>query len=147
MIEWYNRFMKAYRLLCEEELDEILSQNVGALGSYFGRKNGNTHRYKRREKYIHFFFRKEDCEYIRKIQLKDSVGEQNFIAEFNIPLKRIIGHIGRGFYDSKRGGYDEYYDVCYELAIPTSIFNPMWLKSYEEVSLKDEITADAKQQS
>lgn len=131
--------MIVYRLLCEEELETILQQRIESIGSHFARMNGNTHKYKRGERYLHFFFKKENCEYVRKIQLKDSSGEQNFIAEFNIPLKRIIGHIGKGFYESKRGGYDSDYDVCYELAIPTSIFKPEWLKRYEQVSLTTEI--------
>ena len=139
--------MKAYRLLCEDELNLMLEQRVDALGGHFGRTNGNTHKYKRKERYLHFFFKKQDCEYMRKIQLKESSGEQNFIAEFNIPLKRIIGHIGKGFYETKHSGYDFPYDVCYELAIPTSIFSPKWLLSYEEVSLEKEIVAEKNQPS
>ena len=98
-------------------------------------------------KYIHFFFHREDCEYVRKFQQKTSVSEQNYIAQFNIPLKRIIGHIGKGFYESKHGGYDYDYDVCYELAIPVSIFKPEWLNGYEKVSLKNKIVAEQKQPS
>ncbi|MBR3884860.1 MAG: hypothetical protein IKJ33_00125 [Clostridia bacterium] len=134
--------MKVYRLLGEDELEQMLNRNVENLGGHFARMNGNTHKYKPREKYIHFFFHKEDCDYVRKLQQKTSTNEQNFLVEFNIPLKKIIGHIGKGFYDSKKGGYDEYYDVCYELAIPVSIFNPSWLKAYERVSLTEEITAE-----
>ena len=139
--------MKVYRLLGEDELELMLQRKTDALGSYFAKMNGNTHKYKRREKYIHFFFHKEDCEYVRKIQQHTSASEQNFIAEFNIPLKRIIGHIGKGFYESKHGGYDYDYDVCYELAIPTSIFRSEWLKGFEEVSLKKEIILNQKQPS
>ena len=139
--------MKVYRLLGEEELELILQQKTDALGSYFARMNGNTHKYKKREKYMHFFFHREDCEYMRKIQQKTSVCEQNYIAEFNIPLKRIIGHIGRGFYESRHGGYDYDYDVCYELAIPTSIFRSEWLNKFEKVSLKNEIVKEQKQPS
>ena len=84
---------------------------------------------------------------MRKIQQKTSVCEQNYIAEFNIPLKRIIGHIGRGFYESRHGGYDYDYDVCYELAIPTSIFRSEWLNKFEKVSLKNEIVKEQKQPS
>lgn len=131
--------MIVYRLLCEEELETILQQRTEFIGSHFARRNGNTHKYKRNERYMHFFFKRENCEYVRKIQLKDSDGEQNFIAKFNIPLKRIIGHIGKGFYESKRGGYDIDYDVCYELALPVSVFRPEWLKGYEKISLKTEI--------
>ena len=137
--------MKAYRLLCEDELNLMLEQQVDALGGHFGRMNGNTHKYKRTERYLHFFFKKQDCEYMRRIQLKDSSGEQNFIAEFNIPLNRIIGHIGKGFYETKLSGYDCLYDVCYELAIPASIFSPKWLQKYEKVSLEKEIIIEGNQ--
>ena len=137
--------MKVYRLLGEDELELMLQRKTSALGSYFPKMNGNTHKYKKREKYIHFFFHREDCEYVRKVQQKTSVSEQNYIAEFNIPLKRIIGHIGKGFYESKHGGYDYDYDVCYELAIPVSIFKPEWLNGYEKVSLKNKIVAEQKQ--
>ena len=137
--------MKVYRLLSEEELELILQRKTGALGSYFAKAKENTHKYKTREKYIHFFFHREDCEYVRKIQQKTSISENNFVAEFNIPLKRIIGHIGRGFYESKHGGYDYDYDVCYELAIPVSNFRPEWLKGFEKVSLKKEIVSEQKQ--
>ena len=139
--------MRVYRLLGEEELELMLQQKTDALGSYFAKSKGNTHRYKRRERYIHFFFHREDCEYMRKIQQQTSVCEQNYIAEFNIPLKRIIGHIGRGFYESRHGGYDYDYDVCYELAIPTSIFRSEWLNKFEKVSLKNEIVKEQKQPS
>lgn len=139
--------MIVYRLLGEDELELILHQKNDALGGYFARMNGNTHKYKKREKYMHFFFHREDCEYVRRFQQKTSVSELNFIAKFNIPLKRIIGHIGKGFYNPKKGGYDYDYDVCYELALPTSIFRSEWLKSFEEVSLKNEIVAEQKQPS
>lgn len=134
--------MKVYRLLGEDELEQMLNRNVESLGSYFARMNGNTHKYKARERYLHFFFHKEDCDYVRKIQQQTSSCEQNFLVEFNIPLKRIVGHIGKGFYEARRGGYDNDYDVCYELALPVSIFNPSWLNAYEKVSLSEEITAE-----
>lgn len=125
--------MKAYRLLGEEELNLILEGKTSALGEYFGKGLSNTHKYKIGERYLHFFFNKENCEYIKKVQGKVKNGESRFIAEFNIPLKRIIGHIGRGFYVPKQGGYDYDHDTCYELALPISIFNPHWLSRYEKV--------------
>lgn len=131
--------MIVYRLLCEEELETILKKRTESIGRQFIRNKGNTHKYKSGEKYMHFFFKREDCEYMRKFQLKYSKGEKNFIAKFNIPLKRIIGHIGKGFYESKISGFDCDYDARYELAIPVSIFKPEWLKSYEQVSLAEEI--------
>lgn len=138
--------MKVYRLLSEEELNLILERKTEALGNYFLKMKHNTHKYKPRERYLHFFFNKQNCEYMRKIHLKDSVGEQHFIAEFKIPLKRIIGHIGKGFYDSQYGGYDLFYDNCHEIALPISIFDPAWLKSYEKVSLESEFKNQNNQQ-
>ena len=48
--------------------------------------------------------------------------------------KKIIGHIGRGFYVPRKGGYDYEYDSCYEIALPVKIFNHHWLTGYEKVS-------------
>lgn len=126
--------MRAYRLLGEEELNLILEGRTSALGEYFSAGFSNTHRYKKRERYMHFFFKREDCEYIKKIQGKVREDEPRFVAEFNIPLKKIIGHIGRGFYYPKQGGYDYDHDTCYEIALPVSIFSPYWLRGYEKVN-------------
>ena len=138
--------MKVYRLLSEEELNLILERRTDALGNFFPKMKHNTHKYKPRERYLHFFFNKSDCEYMRKIHLQDDVGEQHFIAEFKIPLKRIIGHIGKGFYDSQCGGYDYFYEKCHEIALPISIFEPSWLKGYEKVSLESEFKTQNIQQ-
>ena len=125
--------MKVYRLLSEEELNLLLNGQGSSLGNYFNDEYSNTHRYKSGEKYLHFFFRKQDCEYIKEIQ--DNLGdvEEKYIAEFKIPLSKIIGHIGRGFYHSKYTGL--VYDTCYEIAIPMSIFNPNWLVKYDKLEL------------
>lgn len=125
--------MKVYRLLSEEELKLILEGKTSALGEYFGDGFSNTHKYNKRERYMHFFFKRDDCEYIKKIHGKPREGASRFIAEFNIPLKKIIGHIGRGFYCPKQGGYDYLYDTCYELALPVRIFSQYWLTKYEKV--------------
>ena len=135
--------MKLYRLLGNEELNLILEGEILALGEYFGKTLCNTHKYKSGEKYMHFFFNKENCEHIKKLQGDIKKGNSRFIAEFDIPLKRIIGHIGRGFYVPKQGGYDYDHDTCYELALPVKIFNPQWLSSYEKV---DENTKMAENQ-
>ena len=137
--------MRVYRLLSEEELNLIRNNKRHSLGKYFeGTNVSNTFKYKAGERYMHFFFKREDCEHIRQIHKAHSLeSEQNFIAEFNIPLKRIIGHIGKGFYETS--GYDCDYDVCYEIAIPVSIFSPSWLKGYEKVSLSEKIAKEQKQ--
>ena len=122
--------------MCEEELNDLLQNNKNALGHCFNNTVSNTHTYKNGEKYLHFFFKKEDCDYIRQFRRTKGANQATYIAEFNIPLKSIIGHIGKGFYDSNHG-----YEVCnvsiYELALPSSIFKANWLKCFEEVSLQD----------
>ena len=130
----YNEIMKVYRLLGEDELQLILDRNVSALGNYFTGRNSNTHKYKDRERYMHFFFNKDNCEYMKKVQGQEYKGEKKFIAEFDIPLRKIIGHIGKGFYVPKKGGYDYIYDSCYEIALPVSIFDASWIKRYELAS-------------
>lgn len=127
----YNEIMKVFRLLGEEELQLILNGHVSALGNNFTGNYSNTHKYKSCEKYIHFFFNKANCEYMKNIQGGEHKDGKRFIAEFNIPLKRIIGHIGKGFYIPKKGGYDYLHDSCYEIALPVSIFDASWMQSYE----------------
>jgi hypothetical protein len=61
-------------------------------------------------------------------------GEQKYIAEFKIPLKKIIGHIGKGFYYPLKGGYKYEIESVHELSLPNQIFNPSWLVGYEKVS-------------
>lgn len=139
--------MKVFRLLSEEELNLIKNNKRRSLGKYFDGINLNsTFKYKIGERYMHFFFRREDCELVRKIHRAYLVdGEQNFIAEFHIPLKKIIGHIGRGFYpqESETKGFEA--NKPYEIAIPVSIFEPRWLKRYEQVSLDEVITRQESQ--
>ena len=129
----YNKSMRVYRFLSEEELILILNGNSSKLGRYFDSGLSNTHKYDVNEKYLHFFFRKNDCEYIKTIHQNHFSSDSGFLAEFNIPLARIIGHIGKGFYESNKGGYDKDHDTCYELALPSSIFNPSWIKGYEKI--------------
>lgn len=135
--------MKVYRLLCDEELELIKKGRVHSLGKYFEGMNTNTtHRYKTGERYLHFFFRREDCEFVRNIhRTQYGEGQDYFLAEFNIPLKSLIGHIGKGFYSHEAEGNKK----LHELAIPASIFMPYWLKNFEKVSLSEKITKQDRQ--
>ncbi len=126
--------MKAYRLLNEEELNLILSGDVEALGKHFERDFSNNHKYKADEKYIHFFLKREDCEYMKHYHRKAKVKGQNYVAEFKIPIKRVIGYLGKGKYEPL-SGYDYNYANHYELAIPARLFDASWLTRYEPVSL------------
>ena len=137
--------MKLYRFLCEKELKLILEGDVSQLGGRFdGLGFSNTHRYKKNERYLHFYFNKADCDYIRKVHENEAGSTINYVVEFNVPLKKIIGHIGRGFYHSNQDWFNSI-DTIYELALPTTIFDPTWLVGYEKVPLVNETKTEENQ--
>ena len=127
--------MKLYRYLSEKELQLILQGKLDDIGmEYSGEISlSNTHRYKKGKRYLHFFFRKFDCEYMKKMYEMEKIRKQTYIAEFKIPLKRILGHIGIGVYYPLKGGYKYGCEEIHELSLPVEKFDPKWLIAYEKV--------------
>lgn len=117
--------MIVYRYMCKEEYDNIMKldfDNVG--GVYKTREASNTFRYKRSEKYLHFYKEMEDMEVMQHFYFKD--GKDYYYCSFDIPVSVLLKSMGKGYYLSS--GYDVDYIEKREFAIPVSKFNPKWIR-------------------
>lgn len=107
--------MVVYRYLSEEEFKNIVSGNIKNTGNVFYNANlSNTFRYKRDEKYLHFFKKIKDFPKIQAIR-RDYGGK--FLCKFDIPLRILITRAGKGYYDSTKKGYVYDYDMVREFAV------------------------------
>lgn len=122
--------MIVYRYLGEDELKKILSENTESLGNSFQTNkdkqlNKNTHHYKPDEKYMHFFKKETSMQMMSYLYRK--ANGNFYFCSFDIPIKALLFHSGKGFYISS--GYDGP-DSLKEYAIPVSQFKPEYLESY-----------------
>ena len=121
--------MKVYRYLSKNELQSILSDNNAQIGTSFRKKffhRVNTHKYRKEEKYLHFFEKKDD---IFLIQIEhQNIPADFYICEFDIPEKHLIK--GFGFYESA-SGYEYYKVKIKEFILPTKLFKSSWLQNFE----------------
>lgn len=108
-----------YRFCSENELNCLENNNKDGLGNYFVSfpKQPNTHKYKKDEKYLHFFDNKDDA----KSSLPDLPGEKSFLCSFQIASSVLKECKGFGYYSPR--GYDEDYIKVKEYAIPVSQFD------------------------
>lgn len=121
--------MKVYRYLSKTELNNILNGNIDKLGNEFSHSKiarMNTHKYKKGEKYLHFFKDKESITNIRKLHKNSNA--DFYICTFEIPKLTLFFGAGKGFYAPC--GYDLDFNYETEFAIKTKHFNPKWLKDY-----------------
>jgi len=116
--------MRVYRCLDENEFKHIVQGDTENIGSFFAKQKSNTHRYKDKVRYLHFFRNINDFQHIQNI--KDST--KMYLCEFDIPLKILFTHFGVGYYVAS--GYDCDYNSIYEFAIPSKLFNSSFLRSY-----------------
>lgn len=93
--------MRAYRHLSEKELIAIQNGNMENIGSIFTKQQSNGHHYSPNKKYLHFFRKLEDIEYIQQVH-KD-FNQKFYICEFNIPLRYWFLHYSHGIYHAKSG--------------------------------------------
>ncbi len=122
--------MKVYRYLSEYELFALLANDKAKLGaSFLDGYTPNNHRYKKNEKYLHFFLNKDSIANMKKLR-KDSISDY-YIATFNIPIFTLIRFRGKGIYEDPKGGYDNDTNFLIEFAIPVTHFNTSSLISYE----------------
>ena len=116
-----------FRYVSEKEL-ELFLRGYHGLGDYFkNSQNFNTFRYKKYEKYLHFFKNKKDIRLIRE-SYKGS-GGHFYICTFQVPVRRLIFHSGTGFYYEK----GKYKKTCVkEYALPSREFLPSWISKVEK---------------
>ena len=128
--------IKVYRYLSESELNKILNGNVGELGNSFHTKKIierkyrmkiNSHNYNPKEKYLHFFKKLSDIEFIR--QERRNYEENHYFAEFEIPALVLFFAAGKGYYNTL-SGYETFIEDVTEYAVNAKHFNPSWLVSY-----------------
>ena len=119
--------MKAYRHLSEKELIAIQNGDVNNIGGFFHMGSSNGHRYNANTRYLHFFRKREDIEFIQDIHR----GYKNkfYICEFDIPLRYWFLRYSFGVYYA-RSGYE--LDSAGELCLPAKLLKKEWLKSVEE---------------
>ena len=127
--------MKVYRVLEKQELDKILNNQCGDLGSFSCEYSDfNNHKYEKNKKYMHFFLRKKSCKYLPTQNNKDL-----FLCTFNIPLKVLWKHIGKGYYPSLNKklshGYNPVIVTLYEFALDSSLFKASWLVEFKKLNL------------
>lgn len=133
--------MRVYRCLCEEELNKILNHDLAEIGNFFDEKSSNTFKYRKGEKYIHFFKSMKNCEHIKDFNWFLE-GGKFFICTFNIPISLLIKNAGFGYYYpvgyKNSSGYDDFIvQRALEFAIPVSQFNTEWLESYEPTDMSN----------
>ena len=128
--------VKVYRYLSESELNNMLNGNTSELGKSFHSKKImerkyhiriNNHHYNPNEKYLHFFKKLSDIEYIR--QERRAYEENYYFAEFEIPLTVLFFAAGKGYYNSLHG-YETLIENVPEYAVKAKHFNTSWLVSY-----------------
>lgn len=116
--------MKVYRYLCEQEYKNIMGLHLDKIGREYQSKTlSNTFKYKKGEKYLHFFKDKEAVEEIKKIYRND--GKDYYTCTFDIPLLTLLKGMGKGFYESS--GYDFFYEEKREFILNVKDFNPKFL--------------------
>ena len=99
--------MLVYRYLCKEEYDNIMKLNFEEVGSVYTPKiASNTFRYKKDERYLHFFKNIDDMEVMQNLYLKD--GKDYYFCSFDIPILKLLTRMGSGYYHAR--GYDLDYE-------------------------------------
>ena len=122
--------MKVYRYLTEEEFNKFKDGDLSEVGSFYDKqtfKGKNTHRYKEKIRYLHFYKNKNDIEKVQKLHNKNI--EDYYICTFDMPSILLIGYMGYGYYDGK--GYDCDHEKVVEFAIPTDKIRCEYLISHE----------------
>ena len=119
--------MKVYRYLSQWELCAILTGNMSIVGHKYNNdafKDVNSHRYKKNEKYLHFFADKKDMRLIKKVDfLRDA---DYYECEFDIPWYVLIKGMGLGYYEGS--GYND--EIAVEYKVPTRYLKKEYLVSY-----------------
>lgn len=120
--------MLVYRYLCEEEFNNIINLKLDELGNvYHGKKMYNSFRYKKDERYLHFYKEKESMKEIRLLRLRD--GKEYYYCTFDIPVSVLAHGIGTGYYCA-RSGTKEYVHIR-EFIVMSKKFNSKWLINAE----------------
>ena len=120
--------MKVYRILTEQELNNLLAENYAEIGSYYNNKSykpSNNHHYKKDIKYMHFFKHKSSLSYMEQYLNK---AYQYFICCFDIPYSVLIKGIGKGNYELS--GMDYLTISQREYIVPSKCMKKEWLVSY-----------------
>ncbi|MBQ8425047.1 MAG: hypothetical protein IJX17_03385 [Clostridia bacterium] len=134
--------MLVYRYMCKDEYDNIMKLDFDKVGGVYAPKGvSNTFKYKRDERYLHFFKEMDDMEVMQKFYLKD--GKDYYFCSFDIPFTVLLKTMGKGYYEPR--GYDMDYASKREYAIPVSEFNPKWIQDAILDEKKHEINENAKQ--
>ena len=140
--ECYNIFMKLYRYLSKEELENLLAGKIEQIGHFYEAKNYkrvNTHKYKKGIKYLHFYFDEKEISRIKDADFHKSANY--YICEFEIPFYVIFPHIGVGRYDGV--GYEVPLDSVFEVALPAQKMKVKYLKDYKkDNSRRFSVTSD-----
>ena len=112
-----------YRFVTEQEKVALENNDISKLGGlWHNLKAGNTHRYKKGVKYMHFFDKKEDA-----ITIYREFGKaKQYFCTYSIPNKILRKYVGKGFYIPI--GYDDYTTIK-EYAIPSAEFDTSWIVS------------------
>ena len=118
--------MKVFRYTTAEELNKILNGETQGIGHPYVRNPSNTHRYKSKKRYLHFFKKKESIEYLKQFKRQEGTF---YICEYDIPM--LVLMLGRGYGVYRPLKYEEYHSRHVEYIIEEENFNPSWLKSYE----------------
>jgi len=123
-----NQNKLVYRLISEREKKAIENNDLSQLGVEWRSLNsGNTHKYKKGLRYIHFLDKKSDALTLYRELSKN----KQYFCTYSIPTKTLRKYAGKGFYMAK--GYEQYSTVK-EYAIPSEEFNSDWLISTTPIS-------------
>lgn len=120
--------MKVYRYVSQDELNLMLKEDNQNLGNFFRRKffnRPNDHKYKKGEKYLHFFENLDDL-FLIQVEYKN-VPQNFYICEFDIPSNLLLK--GHGYYLNPHG-YDDHPIKVKEYILPSKKFSCLWLKQY-----------------
>ena len=127
--------MKVYRYATKREIDNILNGKLDKIGHTFSKSKCNTHNYRNKIKYLHFFKKVDSIDKIKS--LRKGSKDQYYICEYDIPMLVLMIGRGVGYYSPK--GYKHGNATKHvEYIVPISNFKIEWLKNY----ILDDITSE-----
>lgn len=123
-----NQERIVYRFISHNERMLMEKHNISQMGRVWEKEfGGNSHKYKKDTKYLHFFDDINDA-----MILYNELGyNRDYFCTYSIPIKLLKKYKGKGYYSNR--GYD-IFDTVKEYAIPSVEYNQKWLLSIKTIN-------------
>ena len=141
--------MIVYRMMSKEELKLYLNGDIKNIGNIFPNfkfdesvtmeqkmlayinweeRKSNNHYYAMNQKYVHFFRRLKDMDYVQFER------DFEYLATFDIPTVVLMASKGKGFYKKMKHGKFKYKFVR-EFAVKAEEIKPEYFLGFEEINV------------